>query len=113
MLERSDENGLESNTAENEDADYYDAMNENIQNNQNKTADNKNTLFGSAHAAVMTIVKIATNALDIRQKETNHFSNDTLTNTVDNHTLHVEQSKCITPGYIMVCHSCNDTFYKK
>lgn len=112
-MERSDENGLEINTAENEDSDYYDVMTENIQNNKNKSADNKNSLFGSAHAAVMTIVKIATDALDIRQKDTNHFSNNSSMETVDNHMEHVQPSKCITPGYIMVCHGCNDTFYKK
>lgn len=101
---------MEINTAENEDADYYEVVNENVQNNLNKSADNKNTLFGSAHAAVMTIVKIATDALDIRQKDkNNNFAND----TIDNHTMHVQPSKCITPGYIMVCHGCNDTFYKK
>lgn len=113
MLERSDENGLEINIAENEDADDFDVLNEEIQNNQNKSMDSKNTLLDSARVAVMSIVKIAADVLDIRQKNTNNFSNYTLNNNIDNITVEVQFSKCITPGYIMVCHGCNDTFYKK
>lgn len=113
MLERSDENGLEINIAENEDADDFDALNEEIQNNQNKSMDSKNTLLDSARVAVMSIVKIAADVLDIRQKNINHFSNHTLNDNIDNVTVEVQLSKCITPGYIMICHSCNDTFYKQ
>jgi len=113
VLERSDENGLEINIAENEDADDFDALNEEIQNNRNKSMDSKNTLLDSARVAVMSIVKIAADVLDIRQKNTNHFSNSTLNDNIDNITIEVQISKCITPGYIMVCHSCNDTFYKQ
>lgn len=113
MLERSDENGLEINIAENEDADDFDALNEEIQNNRNKSMDSKNTLLDSARVAVMSIVKIAADVLDIRQKNTNNFSNYTLNDTIDNITVEVQLSKCITPGYIMICHSCNDTFYKQ
>ncbi|XP_060858327.1 uncharacterized protein LOC132935729 [Metopolophium dirhodum] len=113
VLERSDENGLEINIAENEDNDDFDALNEEIQNNRNKSMDSKNTLLDSARVAVMSIVKIAADVLDIRQKNTNHFSNYTLNDNIDNITAEVQLSKCITPGYIMVCHSCNDTFYKQ
>jgi len=113
VLERSDENGLEINIAENEDADDFDALNEEIQNNRNKSMDSKNTLLDSARVAVMSIVKIAADVLDIRQKNTNDFSNNTLNDNIDNIAAEVQLSKCITPGYIMVCHSCNDTFYKQ
>lgn len=114
-MERADENenGLEINNAENEDVDDYDMLNDDIQDNLNKSADNKNTLLDSARVAVMSIVKIAADVLDIRQKNTVHLSNYTQNDLADNHTIEVEFSKCITPGYIMVCHGCNDTFYKK
>lgn len=114
MLERSDENELEIINAEIDDADDFDVLNGNIhENKQNKSTDSKNTLLDSARATVMSIVKIATDVLDIRQKNTNNFSDLTLNNTVDNHTVGPQLSKCITPGYIMVCHGCNDIFYKK
>lgn len=112
MLERSDESELENNNAENEDADDFFELNAN-ENKQNKSTDSKNTLLDSARVAVMSIVKIATDVLDMRQKNTKHFSNYTLNNTIDNHTVDVEFSNCITPAYIMVCHGCNDIFYKK
>jgi len=111
-LERSDENGLEINIAENEDADDLDALNE--ENNRNKSMNNKNTLLDSARVAVMSIVKIAADVLDIRQKNINRSSNHTLNDNIDNNiTVEIQSSKCITPGYIMVCHGCNDTFYKQ
>jgi len=114
-LERSDENELESNNAESEDADDLDVLDEKIhENNQNKSTDKKNTLLDSARATVMSIVKIAADVLDIRQKNNNdNFSNNTLNNTANNHVVDIQLSKCVTPGYIMVCHSCNDAFYKK
>lgn len=114
-MERADEseNGSEINNAENEDADDYDMLNDDIQDNKNKSADNKNTLLDSARVAVMSIVKIAADVLDIRQKNTNDLSNYTQNDLADNRTAEVELSKCITPGYIMVCHGCNDIFYKK
>lgn len=115
MLERADENGLEINSPENEDVDdEFDVLDEDIiQNSQNKSTDTKkNTLLDSARVAVMSIVKIAADVLDIRQKNTDDFSNHTV-DTINNHTEIVLQSKCITPGYIMVCHGCDDTFYKK
>jgi len=112
-LERADENGSEINNAENEDADDFDTLNEDIQNNENKSTDTKNTLLDSARVAVMSIVKIAADVLDIRQKNTNDFSNYTWNDTVVDHTVQFHLSKCITPAYIMVCHGCNDTFYKK
>lgn len=104
---------MEINIAENEDADDLEALNDEIQNNQNKTMDSKNTLLDSARVAVMSIVKIAADVLDIRQKNTNHFSNFTLNDNIDNITVDIQLSKCMTPGYIMVCHGCNDTFYKQ
>lgn len=110
VLERSDNNELDINNAENDDADDFDIINENIQNN-NKSMDNKNTLLDSARVAVMSIVKIAADVLDMRHKNTNNLTNNTLneiSNTVEDHL-----SKCITPGYIMICHGCNDIFYKK
>lgn len=114
-MERADENenGSEINNAENEDSDEYDMLNEDIQDSQNKSTDNKNTLLDSARVAVMSIVKIAADVLDIRQKNTNDFYNFTLNDLADNHTIEVHLSKCITPAYIMICHGCNDTFYKK
>lgn len=102
---------MESHNAENEDSDDFDVLNEDVQSNQNKSADNKNTLLDSARVAVMSIVKIAADVLDIRQKNTNNFTNCTLNDTAD--TVEIQLSKCITPAYIMVCHGCNDTFYKK
>lgn len=102
---------MESNNAENEDSDDFDMLNEDIQNNQNKSADNKNTLLDSARVAVMSIVKIAADVLDLRQKNTDNLS--TLKDTADNCTVEIQLSKCITPAYIMVCHGCNDNFYKK
>lgn len=59
----------------------------------------------------MSIVKIAADVLDLRQKNINNFSD--INGTIDNHTLEIPSSKCITPGYIMVCHGCSDSFYKK
>lgn len=60
----------------------------------------------------MSIVKIAADVLDIRQKHINDFSNHTV-DIANNHSEIVLQSNCITPGYIMVCHGCEDSFYKK
>lgn len=111
-MERSDENGLEIHNAENDDADDFDVLNENIQNSPNKSMDNKNTLLDSARVAVMSIVKIAADVLDMRQKKENDLSTNHTLNETSN-TSEVKLSKCITPGYIMVCHGCNDTFYKK
>lgn len=110
-MERADGNGLEINNVENEEADDFDVLDEDIQNNQNKSTDSKNTLLDSARVAVMSIVKIAADVLDMGHKNTNHFSNYSLNNTTD--TVEIKLSKCITPAYIMVCHGCNDTFYKK
>lgn len=116
-MERSDENELENNNAENEDSDDLDVLEENIHdNNQNKSTDKKHTLLDSARATVMSIVKIAADVLDIGQKHNNNnnnFFNNTLNNTANNHVVDIQLSKCITPGYIMVCHGCNDAFYKK
>lgn len=114
MLERADENGLEINSPENEDVDdEFDVLDEDIQNSHNKSTDTKkNTLLDSARVAVMSIVKIAADVLDIRQKNTDDLSNYTV-DTAINHTENITQSKCITPGYIMVCHGCDDIFYKK
>lgn len=112
-MERSDENELEINNAENDDADDFDVLNENIQNSRNKTMDNKNTLLDSARVAVMSFVKIAADVLDMRQKNTNDISNYTLNLNETSNATEVQLSKCITPGYIMICHGCNDTFYKK
>lgn len=62
----------------------------------------------------MSIVKIATDVLDMRQKhDNNNFSNQTSNYTAKNNLVDIQFSKCITPGYIMVCHGCNDIFYKK
>lgn len=102
---------MENHNAENEDSDDFDVLNEDIQSNQNKSADNKNTLLDSARVAVMSIVKIAADVLDIRQKNTNNFTDSPLNDTAD--IVEIQLSKCITPAYIMVCHGCNDTFYKK
>lgn len=111
-MERADENGLEINNAENEDADDFDILNENVHNKENKSTDTKSTLLDSARVAVMSIVKIAADVLDIRQKNTNDFLIYAWNDTADHHTVQVQLSKCITPAYIMVCHGCSDTFYK-
>lgn len=104
---------MEINNAENEDVDDFDVLNEDtFENNQNKSTDS-NTLLDSARVAVMSFVKIAADVLDIRQKNTDHFFNSTLNNTDNNPSVGAQSSKCITPAYIMVCHGCNDTFYKK
>lgn len=114
MLERSDENELEINNAENEYIDDYDVLNEDtLKINHNKSTDSKNTLLDSARVAVMSFVKIAADVLDIRQKNTNNLFNHTLNNTANDTLDGAQSSKCITPAYIMVCHGCNDTFYKK
>lgn len=113
MLERSDGSGLEINNAENEDVDDIEILVDNTHDNQNNSAVNKNTLLDSARVAVMSIVKIAADVLDIRQKDTCNLSNCTSNDTASNHTEEMKLSKCITPGYIMICHGCNDTFYKQ
>lgn len=105
---------MEIHNVENEDADDFEVLNEDIQNNQNKSTENKNTLLDSARVAVMSIVKIAADVLDIRQKNSCDLSNCTLNDTVaNNQTVEIQLSKCVTPAYIMICHGCDDIFYKK
>ncbi|XP_050430891.1 SUN domain-containing ossification factor [Adelges cooleyi] len=114
-LERADDPGLESQNAESEDVDDLDIEDENVDSDQpNKnTTNSKNTLLDSARVAVMSIVKIATNVLDMRQKPTCDVPPCSFNKSTENPTEEMLPSNCITPGYIMVCHGCDDAFYKK
>ncbi|XP_050531453.1 uncharacterized protein LOC126900064 [Daktulosphaira vitifoliae] len=109
-LERADDPGLENPQVENEDVDDFEVIDE-IDVDKNKT-NSKSTLLDSARTAVMSIVKIAADVLDIRQKSPCDTPPCSINETTYNFTDVNQYINCITPGYIMVCHGCNDTFYK-
>lgn len=72
---------------------------------ENKEVENGNSnLFGSAKAAVMSIVK---KAAEVLVKSPGNHS------TVCSQSGPPEQRHCFTPSYEIICNNCSEDFYDK